>query len=75
MTLLSENFRVPASTVVGHIAIGAGGLGFQFPGLSNKTKCRLRLATAAMFLWSCVTQALSCGDGPLVIRFSVIPRV
>ena len=45
------------------VAIGAGGLGFD----SRVGQIRLyrqRRATAAMFLRSCVDQALSRGDGP-----------
>ena len=45
------------------IAIGSR-CGVRIPGWSNPTKCRQRLATAATFLWSCVAQALSRGDGP-----------
>ena len=40
-----------------------GRSGVRFPGRSNRTQCRQRLATAAMFLRSCVVQALSRGDG------------
>ena len=36
----------------------------RFPGPLNRTQCHHRLATAAMFLRSCVAQALSRGDGP-----------
>ena len=34
------------------------------PGPVNRTQSRQRLATAAMFVRSCVDQALSRGDGP-----------
>ena len=40
-----------------------GRSGVQFPGRSNQAQCRQWLATAAMFLWSCVAQALNCGNG------------
>ena len=36
----------------------------QFPSRSNLTHCSQRLATAAMFLRSCVVQALSSRVGP-----------
>ena len=38
--------------------------GVRFPGRSNRTHCRQHIATSAMFLPSCVTQALNCEDGP-----------
>ena len=47
--------------------IGIGGheeWWIRFPGRLNRTQCRQRLATAAMFLRSCVAQTLSRGDGP-----------
>ena len=53
----------PVGSVVVHIAFGAGGLGIDSQ--SNQTQCRQRLATAPTFLRSCVTQAISHGDGPL----------
>ena len=49
--------------VVKDIAIGAGS-GVRFPGRSNRTHCRQRLATAAMFLRSYVAQTIRSGDGP-----------
>ena len=36
----------------------------RIPGRSNRTQCRQWLATAATFLWICVAQARSRGDGP-----------
>ena len=60
--------------VAKHTADGAEDLG-SIPGPIKSAQCCQRLATAAMFLWSCVGQALSCGDGPpLVIRFSILQR-
>ena len=55
---------IPGSTssVVEHIAISAGGVG-SIPEPVKSTQCRGRLATAAMFLRSCVAQALNRGDG------------
>ena len=44
-------------------AIGAKGQG-SIPKPANSAQYRLRLTTFAMFLRSCVVQALSCGDGP-----------
>ena len=46
------------------IAIGPWDLGFDTLGRSNRTQSRQPSAIAAMFLRSCVAQALSCGDGP-----------
>ena len=51
----------PDSSAATHIDIGADVLG-SVPGLPNRTQCRLGLATAAMFLRSCVVQALNRGD-------------
>ena len=45
------------------IALCAGGLELDFR-VGQSGLCRQRLATAAMFLWSCVAQAPSRGDGP-----------
>ena len=42
----------------------------SIPSPSNRSQCHQRLATAATFLWSCVAQALSCGDGPTT-RYSL----
>ena len=36
----------------------------SIPGPVKSAQCRQRLATVAMFLRSCVAQALSRGDGP-----------
>ena len=52
----------PVGVVVKNITIDAGGLGFD-SGRSFRTQCRQRLATATMFLRSCVSQELSRGDG------------
>ena len=43
--------------------VDARGLG-SIPRPVKSAQCRLRLATAATFLQSCVAQTLSCGDGP-----------
>ena len=51
------------TSVVMHIAIEAGGLGFDSRA-SLIGQCRQRLVTAAMFLRSCVAQALNRGDEP-----------
>ena len=40
------------------------GVWVQVPGRSNRMLCFQRLATAAMFLWSGVVQALMRGDEP-----------
>ena len=53
----------PASVVTKDIAIGAGGFGFDSQAGQMNT-CRRRLATVAMFLRSCVAQALNHGNGP-----------
>ena len=45
--------------MVERIAIDAGGLVFD----SRAGQIRLGIAIAAMFLRSCVVQALGCGDG------------
>ena len=49
---------------VKHIAIGAGGVGFD-PRVGQFVRYRQRIATAAMFLRSCVAQALNRGAGPV----------
>ena len=47
-------------------------------GRSHKTQCRQRLATAVTYLWNCVVQTLSPGDGPRHLaastHFGVIPE-
>ena len=53
----------PVSLVVKHVAYQCGWPVVRFPGLSNPTQCSQWLVIAAMFLPSCVAQALSCGDG------------
>ena len=44
--------------------MGAGGLGFESRGRSNRIQCRQRLVTAVTSFRSYVTRALSRGDGP-----------
>ena len=67
---LRKNGRVlvisnrPVSSVDEHTATGAGGLGFDSRVSQIGTQCRRRLATTETFLWSCVAQELSRGDGP-----------
>ena len=60
--------------VVKSIATYAGGLGYD-----SRTSQICRFATAVPFLWSCVTQARRCGDGPRRslhnAHSGVIPRV
>ena len=51
----------PVSPVVKH-ALSVWEVWVRFPGRSNRTHCRQRLCTAAMFLRSCVDQALSRTD-------------
>ena len=50
-------------SVVKNIAIGALGSGVRFPRQSTLKQCHQQLAIAAMFLLSCVVQALSRKDG------------
>ena len=52
----------PRSAVVKHHC-RCGRSGVRLPGQSNLTQCRQQLATAAIFLRSCVVQALNRGDG------------
>ena len=52
----------PLAQLLSAHAIGAVDQGFDSP-LVESSQCRQRLATAAIFLWSCVVQALSRGDG------------
>ena len=44
------------------------GAGLRLPSRSNRTQCRQRLPITAMFLRSCVTQALSRRDRPCECR-------
>ena len=54
--------KLPLSSVVKHIAIGAGGLG-SIRGPVKADTASQRLVTAATFLRSWVIQAISRGDG------------
>ena len=51
--------------VVKDIAVGAGGLGFDF----WADQIGHSVATAAMFLGSCAAQALSLGNGSLHLQY------
>ena len=53
----------PVSLVVKDIAVGRGGPEFDSPA-GQIVQCRQRFPTAALFLRSCVAQALSDGEGP-----------
>ena len=64
--------RRPASSVV-RLTLSVWEVWDSIPGPVKSALCRQRLVTAAMFLRSCVAQALSRGNEPLlVICFGVI---
>ena len=68
LPITPENLRVlPISSLL---------FGDQFPGRSNRTQCRQRLATAATFFRGCCPGAKPQRWGsPLVSRFGVITRI
>ena len=55
------NRKLIVGVVVGNVAGCVARLWFD--PRAGQTRCRRRLVTSAMFLWSCVVQALSRGDG------------
>ena len=63
LIISGQHGNQPIAQLLSAYAIGAGGLSSN-PGSVKSAQCRQRLATAAMFLRSCVAQALSHGDGP-----------
>ena len=54
---------VPAVSSVAKRTLSAREVWGSIPGPVKSAQCRQRLATVAMFLRSCVAQALSRGDG------------